>query len=68
MGRALLRVAEEWLFAQGCNDISLTTDADPKIRAHRFYENNGWHCTGDADKGQVEYIKSNPTLSLFDFG
>ncbi|RCK30988.1 hypothetical protein TH9_19080 [Thalassospira xiamenensis] len=68
VGRALLRVAEEWLFAQGCNDISLTTDADPKIRAHGFYESHGWHCTGDADAGQVEYIKSNPTLSLFDFG
>lgn len=67
VGAALLRTAEEWLFAQGCNDISLTTGVDPKNRAHGFYEMHGWHNTGDIDGDEVEYIKSNPSMSLFDF-
>ncbi len=67
VGAALLRMAEEWLFAQGCDDISLTTGADPKNRAHGFYDMHGWHSTGDVDGDEIEYIKSNPSLSLFDF-
>lgn len=68
VGAALLRTAEDWLFAKGCNDISLTTGTDPQNRAHGFYEMHGWHCTGDVQGDEVEYIKSNPSLSLFDFG
>ena len=67
VGAALLRMAEDWLFEQGCDDISLTTGADPKNRAHGFYELHGWISTGDEDGGEVEYIKSNPSMSLFDF-
>ncbi|WP_168173657.1 GNAT family N-acetyltransferase [Thalassospira sp. TSL5-1] len=57
VGSALLKVAEDWLFDQGCQEISLTTDANPNVRAHGFYERHGWTLTGDADDGQVEYIK-----------
>ena len=57
IGSTLLKTAEDWLFAQGCTEISLTTDSDPKIRAHGFYDRHGWVLTGDADDGQVEYVK-----------
>ncbi|WP_158091269.1 GNAT family N-acetyltransferase [Thalassospira mesophila] len=59
IGSALLKTAEDWLFAQGCDEISLTTEANPKIRAHGFYERHGWILTGDADGGQVEYVKGS---------
>lgn len=59
IGSALLKTAEDWLFAQGCDEISLTTDANPKIRAHGFYERHGWVLTGDVDDGQVEYVKGS---------
>ncbi|MFH1806349.1 MAG: GNAT family N-acetyltransferase [Pseudomonadota bacterium] len=65
VGAALLTVAETWLFDQGCADISLTTDANPRIRAHGFYQHMGWHHTGDADKGKTEYIKSDPAGFTF---
>ena len=58
VGSALLKTAEDWLFDQGCPEISLTTDANPNVRAHGFYERHGWILTGDADGGQVEYVKS----------
>src|SRR5688572_19053399 len=56
-GRALLRVAEDWLFAAGWETIQLQTDQDPHTRAHRFYRALGWELAGPADHGDVRYEK-----------
>lgn len=60
IGRSLLEVAENWLFARGCEEIWLTTDGDMRNRAHGFYERMGWYLTGDDEHGQVSYVKSGP--------
>ena len=41
-GRALLTAAEDWLFAEGWDEIWLTTDADENYRAVGFYRRLGW--------------------------
>lgn len=42
IGSALLRSVEDWLFAQGCTRLWLTTDVDPSLKAYRFYLQHGW--------------------------
>ena len=42
IGRRLLRLVEDWLFAAGWPDIWLTTDADETFRAVGFYRRLGW--------------------------
>lgn len=42
IGRRLLGLVEEWLFANGWNEIWLTTDPDETIRAVGFYRHLGW--------------------------
>lgn len=42
IGSALLRRVEEWLFAQGCTRLWLTTDVDPSLKAYGFYRQHGW--------------------------
>ena len=56
-GRALLRAAEEWLFAAGWETIWLQTGREPYIRAHRLYRAAGWELVGDADHDDVRYEK-----------
>jgi len=56
-GRALLRVAEDWLFAAGWETIQLQTDQDPLTRAHGFYRASGWEHAGPANHGDVRYEK-----------
>jgi len=56
-GRALLRVAEDWLFAAGWETIQLQTDQDPHTRAHGFYRAAGWELAGPANHGDVRYEK-----------
>jgi GNAT superfamily N-acetyltransferase len=57
-GRALLRVAESWLFESGRDPISLQTAAEHGNRAHGFYRAAGWAMRGEADHGDVRYEKS----------
>ncbi len=57
-GRALLEVAEEWLFAQGWKTIWLQTGEEPHNRSHGFYRAAGWAMTAPADHGDVRYEKS----------
>ena len=53
VGRALLAVATQWLFARGAASIALTTS--PDTRADHFYASAGWQ-RGDIDhKGEVAY-------------
>lgn len=40
IGKALLRLAVDWLFEQGCDRVQLSTTAD--TRADRFYAAQGW--------------------------
>ncbi len=56
-GRALLRAAEEWLFAAGWGAIWLQTGQEPHLRAHRLYRAAGWELVAPADHGDVRYEK-----------
>ncbi|HYG64738.1 MAG TPA: GNAT family N-acetyltransferase [Thermoanaerobaculia bacterium] len=56
-GRALLRAAEEWLFAAGWEVIWLNTGQEPHFRAHRIYRAAGWELVGPADHGDMRYEK-----------
>ncbi|MEM6885901.1 MAG: GNAT family N-acetyltransferase [Verrucomicrobiota bacterium] len=42
IGRALMGLAEEWLFSEGCHEIWLTTDSDENFCAVGFYRHLGW--------------------------
>ena len=57
-GRALLQIAEDWLFAAGWETIWLQTSEDSGTRAHRVYLAAGWTLIGPADHGDVRYQKS----------
>jgi GNAT superfamily N-acetyltransferase len=57
LGRALMREAEDWLFARECDEIWLLTDAHPAVRANGFYRHLGWHDCGIQEDGQVLFKK-----------
>ncbi len=42
IGGRLLAKVENWLGAEGCNKIWLTTDINPQLRAYGFYLRQGW--------------------------
>lgn len=42
MGSQLLKKVENWLEAEGCKKIWLTTDINPNLRAYGFYLKHGW--------------------------
>ena len=42
IGKRLLGLVEDWLFAEGWNEIWLTTDPDESLRAVGFYRHLGW--------------------------
>jgi GNAT superfamily N-acetyltransferase len=42
IGGTLLEKVDDWLFAEGCAELWLTTDIDPKLRAYAFYQKHGW--------------------------
>ena len=42
IGGELMRRAEAWLWASGCERAWLTTDVDPSLRAYGFYRRRGW--------------------------
>ena len=56
-GRALLRVAEDWLFDAGWETIWLQTGREPENRAHGVYRAAGWTLIGPADHGDIRYEK-----------
>ncbi|HKY05294.1 MAG TPA: GNAT family N-acetyltransferase [Blastocatellia bacterium] len=53
VGRRLLSEAVEWLCAEGCELIWLTTE--PGSRAEGFYAHLGWARVGLTDKGEVRF-------------
>ena len=42
IGGQLLSRVENWLKAEGCSRIWLTTDTNPALRAYGFYLHHGW--------------------------
>ena len=42
IGGQLLGKVESWLFENGWNEIWLTTEIDPQLRAYGFYKHRGW--------------------------
>jgi GNAT superfamily N-acetyltransferase len=42
IGSELLARVENWLWSEGWNDIWLTTDVDPSLRAYGFYRGRAW--------------------------
>ena len=42
IGRRLLGLVEDWLWSEGWEEIWLTTDVDPALRAYGFYRKMGW--------------------------
>ena len=57
LGRRLMAAAEDWLFEEGVKEIWLTTDENPAIRAHGFYQRLGWVTDRTVDAGEVTYWK-----------
>ena len=60
-GRALMQVAEEWLWAQDIDEIWLLTGNDLNLRAYGFYRHLGWIPIGveleGVFKGEMKFIK-----------
>ncbi len=52
-GSRLLRLAVDWLFEIGNDEVRLGTQAD--TRADRFYAAQGWTCEGMRDAIEVGY-------------
>ncbi|NNC89979.1 MAG: GNAT family N-acetyltransferase [Akkermansiaceae bacterium] len=42
IGRSLMRLIEDWLVSEGCDELWLTTDPDENCRAVGFYRHLGW--------------------------
>jgi len=49
LGSRLLKLVEDWLFSEGWDEIWLTTDTDPSLRAYGFYKAMGWRDEGVRD-------------------
>jgi len=59
IGRALLTLAEDWLFEQGHEEAWLTTDPDERFRAVGFYRHCGWR-DWKSEHGDRYMKKSRP--------
>ncbi len=42
IGRSMMQLVEDWLVAEGCRELWLTTDPDGNYRADGFYKHLGW--------------------------
>lgn len=51
IGRALLLQVQQWLFAQGHEEIWLLANPDPGVRASGFYRRLGWRRSGVMKRG-----------------
>ena len=60
-GRQLMQAAEEWLWSNYIDEISLLTGNDPSLRAYGFYLHLGWRPIGveiGGDfKGAMKFVK-----------
>ena len=46
IGKTVLNEVKNWLFSSGHDEIWLSANPDPKIRAYGFYRKLGWRATG----------------------
>lgn len=58
IGKALLALAVEWLFANGADSIHLRTAVD--TRADEFYRRQGWTRGASVLRGEVSYSLRAP--------
>ncbi len=56
IGKALLLAVQQWLFAQGHDEIWLRANSDPDVRATGFYRRLGWRRSG-VMKGGDEVLR-----------
>ncbi|MGF1594247.1 MAG: GNAT family N-acetyltransferase [Kiloniellaceae bacterium] len=56
IGRTLLEQACDWLFAEGHDEIWLSANPDPDVRASGFYRRLGWRRSG-VMKGDDEVLR-----------
>ncbi|MGD9212838.1 MAG: GNAT family N-acetyltransferase [Desulfobacteraceae bacterium] len=63
IGAKLLNRVEDWLWAEGWNEIWLTTDVNTLLRAYGFYKKQGWIDKGVTD-GVRYLIKKNPNNTI----
>ncbi|MGD1948364.1 MAG: GNAT family N-acetyltransferase [Leptolyngbyaceae cyanobacterium] len=63
-GRHLMAAAENWLWSNNIDEISLVTGNAPNLRAYGFYTHLGWMPVGvettGAFIGEVKFIKHRP--------
>lgn len=61
VGRHLMEVAENWLWSNKIDEISLITGNDPNLRAYGFYLHLGWMPmqveTDGPFNGEMKFIK-----------
>ena len=55
IGKTVLSLVTDWLFAAGHQEIWLGANPDPTIRAYGFYRRLGWQATGRF-KGEDEIM------------
>lgn len=60
-GKALLKLATDWLFSQGNDKVTLGTAAD--TRADRFYLAQGWERGAMKDAIEVAYTLCRPATT-----
>ena len=61
-GRRLHDVMVDWLTAQGCANLWLTTQEG--TRAERFYESAGWTRRGPTSSGELRFERPGRAASL----
>lgn len=54
IGKRLLESVEEWLFANGNEELWLVTSPEPSFRAYGFYQSQGWQPSGEINSDQDE--------------
>ena len=60
IGSELMRRVEAWLSENGCRDLWLTTDLDPRLRAYSFYRHRGWEDW--KEEGGMRYLRKQGIL------
>lgn len=53
IGQQLLQLLEDWMFANGCLEITLTTS--PGTRAEHLYRRRGWQEMGILPSKEIEF-------------
>lgn len=56
IGTALLAIVVDWMFAEGVDEIRLTTE--PGTRAAALYRRRGWRETGATRTGELGFVLS----------